>query len=409
VTSRTAGAPHHSSGVIALNVALVLLYSPNFASALFPAIKLFQAAGFALLVVLLLVRRPRLRPLDLGLFAFLACVVASTVVNATRFDNAESTYIASSFLLKCLHVIALFVYCRSDAGMKTATRTLVAVLAIFAAHGLLQFIAVPTGWAGDYGTLDYGGYEYVNLGWLGIYRVGFAVDSAVFVRVQSFFQEPGFFAFYMLFGLMLCMHPAIALGRRARRAAVMLFATVTLMTLSLTGIVLLGVYATFKLRSRWFKMMIGLVVAAAVYFIVTNDNEFIGKAGSFESRLDDYAILQVMLRSWMSLAFGIGIGNDPLLGDMRINNFVFELYMYATPLGLLVMSAILIAALKRSARANHVLLMTIAYALSTPMAWSPLFYCAIYLTWMSPAPRRLRPAVRRRSWTAASPSALSLA
>jgi len=116
-----------------------------------------------------------------------------------------------------------------------------------------------------------------------------------------------------------------------------------------------------------------------------------------------------MLRSWMSLAFGIGMGNDPMLGEMRINNIVFELYMYASPLGLLIMSVILIAALKRSARANHVLIMTIAYALSTPMAWSPLFYCAIYLTCMSPASRSVRPGVRQHSWAATPPSALSAA
>ena len=407
--SRTGNGVHLSIGVIALNVALVLLYSPNFASALFPAVKGFQLAGFAWLVVLLLARQPRIKPLDLGLFAFLGCVVASTLVNATRFDNPEATYIAFSFLLKCLHVIALFLYCRSDAGLKMATRGLVAVLALFAAHGLLQFIAVPMGWAGSYGTLDYGGYEYVNLGWLGIYRVGFVVDSTEFVRVQSFFQEPGFFAFYMLFGLMLCHHPGVGLGRKVRGAAVVLFVTVTLMTLSLTGIVLLGVYAAFKLRSLWFKTVIGLVVAGTVYIIVTSENEFIGKAGSFALRLDDYAILELMLRSWMSLAFGIGMGNDPMLGEMRINNIVFELYMYASPLGLLIMSLILIAALKRSARANHVLIMTIAYALSTPMAWSPLFYCAIYLTCMSPGSRSGRPGVRQHSWAATPPSALSAA
>ena len=83
--------------------------------------------------------------------------------------------------------------------------------------------------------------------------------------------------------------------------------------------------------------------------------------------------------------------------------------MYASPLGLLIMSIILIAALKRSARANYVLIMTIAYALSTPMAWSPLFYCAIYLSYMSPVSRSVRPAVRRRPWAATSRSALRAA
>lgn len=380
----------HDSGqrvsrtLIALNATLILLYSPNFASALFPAIKGLQVAGFTMLVLLLLARRTPIKPLDLGLLAFLACVLASTLVNATRFDNAEGIYIAFSFLLKCLHVIAFFLYCRSDAGFRMATRSLLAVLALFAAHGLLQFLAVPMGWATQHGTLDFAGYEYTNLGWLGIYRVALVVDGTEFVRVQSFFQEPGFFAFYMLFGLMLCHHPVVVLGRRLRTTATVLFALVTLMTLSLTGVVLLGLYAMFKLHSTWLKAATGMLVVLVTYFIVTNDSEFIAKAGSFEMRLEHYALLELMSRSWMSLVFGIGIGNDVMLGEMRVNNVVAELYMYASPLGLLIMAFILAGALRRSARSNHLLLMTVAYALTTPMAWSPLFYCAIYLTAVAP-------------------------
>jgi hypothetical protein len=384
-----------SPALVAVNATLILLYSPNFASALFPAIKALQVVGFAVLVLVLLARRPRIKLLELGLFAFLACVLVSTLANAARFDNAEGIYIAFSFVLKCLHVIAFFLYCRSDAGFRMATHSLLAVLALFAAHGLLQFVAVPMGWATQQGTLDFAGYEYTNLGWLGIYRVALIVDGAEFARVQSFFQEPGFFAFYLLFGLMLCHHPVVVLGRRLRMAATALFAAVTLMTLSLTGVVLLGLYAVWKLHSTWLRAAIGLLVVLVTYFIVTNESEFIAKAGSFELRLEHYALLELMARSWMSLAFGIGIGNDVMLGEMRINNIVAELYMYASPLGLLIMAAILVSALRRSARANHVLLMTVAYALSTPMAWSPLFYCAIYLTALAPPMGGRRPSAQQ--------------
>ena len=404
----------HSSGhqvsptPVALNATLILLYSPNFASALFPAIKGLQVFGFAMLVLLLLARKPRIKPLDLSLLGFLACVLVSTLVNATRFDNAEGVYIAFSFVLKCLHVIAFFLYCRSDTGFRMATRSLLAVLALFAAHGLLQFFAVPMGWATPHGTLDFAGYEYTNLGWLGIYRVALVVDGAEFVRVQSFFQEPGFFAFYMLFGLMLCHHPVVVMSRRLRTAATVLFAAVTLMTLSLTGIVLLGLYAMFKLHSTWLKAAIGMLVVLVTLFIVTNDSEFIAKAGSFEMRLEHYAVLELMARSWMSLAFGIGIGNDVMLGEMRVNNFVAELYMYASPLGLLIMAIILASALRTSARSNHVLLMAVAYALSTPMAWSPLFYCAIYLTALAPPLGGRRP-LAQRSAAVTAPTAPSAA
>jgi hypothetical protein len=391
-----------SPTLVALNATLILLYSPNFASALFPAVKALQVVGFAMLVLLLLARRPQIKPLDLGLLGFLACVLVSTLANAARFDNAEGIYIAFSFVLKCLHVIAFFLYCRSDTAFLMATRSLLAVLALFAAHGLLQFVAVPMGWATQHGTLDFAGYEYTNLGWLGIYRVALVVDGAEFVRVQSFFQEPGFFAFYMLFGLMLCHHPVVVLGRRLRTAAAVLFAAVTLMTLSLTGVVLLGLYAVFKLHSTWLKAAIGMLVVLVTFFIVTNDSEFIAKAGSFEMRLEHYALLELMARSWMSLVFGIGIGNDAMLGEMRVNNVVAELYMYASPLGLLVMAIILVGALRRSAHSNHVLLMTVAYALSTPMAWSPLFYCAIYLTAMAPTLCRRRSLAQRSAAVTAS-------
>jgi hypothetical protein len=397
-----------SPTLVAVNAALILLYSPNFASALLPPIKALQAAGFAVLILVLLARRPRVQRLELGMFAFLACLLVSTFANAARFDNAEGIYIAFSFVLKCLHVIAFFLYCRSDVGYRMATRSLLAVLALFAAHGLLQFIAVPMGLATQRDTLDFAGYEYGNLGWLGIYRVALILDGTEFVRVQSFFQEPGFFAFYTLFGLLLCHHPVTGLTRRLRMAATTLFAMVTMMTLSLTGVILLGVYAVWKLHSTWLRAVIGALVMLVTYFIVTNESEFIAKAGSFEMRLEHYALIEVMARSWMSLLLGIGIGNEIVLGEMRVNNIVAELYMYASPLGLLIMAAILIGALRQSNRANHVLPMTIAYALSTPMAWSPLFYCAIYLTAMAP-PLGRRGAPARRPVVLSAPTAPSAA
>lgn len=384
--------------LIMLNVLTVLLYSPNFMSVVFPHVKAVQLLVFGLTLIYV-VHGVRLR-LDMltGLVLLFACfVLMSACVNYTRFENAESLYLASSYMLKALSVVMLFKISDSRRDFDLALKVTVLVLAAYAVHGILQFLLVAPGLIEPRGNIEMIGYDFFDLGWLGIYRVSFTLAGWNLVRIQSFFQEPGFLAFYILFGLVLldCAKDRMAVHHPHILAAV--FIVAMLLTMSLTGITLMFGYLLVKTRSRLMAIMVIALGILAINFIVFNENEFISKAGSLEMRLKDYALLSELAKSWVNFLFGIGLGNDALISEMRVNNFLPELVMYSSVFGFVVMAIAIVMNVRGGRRSNHIVLMVLLYAVSTPMLWSPLFLMALYIAWRAKLDRLPVRAIRRLS------------
>jgi hypothetical protein len=378
--------------LIVLNVFSLLLYSPNFFSVVYPAIKSLQLAVFLLTAGYLLATAAwRIDRLTATFLLFLAFVVLSATVNYLRFANADSLYLASSYLVKAISVVMLFHLCRHPADLDRMLKLCVMVLVGYALHGILQFIVVVFGLASPQGSIEMMGYDFVNLGWAGIYRVAFSLEDFNLLRVQSFFQEPGFFAFYMLFGLVLldCVRARVPFARA--RLCVTLFIVALLLTLSLTGIVLMLAYLVVKSRSIVFGGLAAAVALLAISFIVFNENEFVAKAGSLEMRLEHYALIDTLAASWENIVFGIGFGNEALISDLRVNNFVPELVMYSSVFGLLAVMVLLALAMQRGHKTNHIVLIVLLYSLSTPMLWSPLFILAVFMSWRLPRVARAQP------------------
>jgi predicted membrane protein len=156
------------------------------------------------------------------------------------------------------------------------------------------------------------------------------------------------------------------------------------MTLSLTGIALMAVYLVVKSRSLVFRGLAVAVALLTIDFIVFNESEFISKAGSLDMRLEHLALIETLISSWENILFGIGFGNEALISEMRVNNFVPELIMYSSVFGLFAVLVLLALAMRRGRKTNHILLMVLLYSLSTPMLWSPLFVLAVFVSWRLP-------------------------
>jgi hypothetical protein len=53
--------------------------------------------------------------------------------------------------------------------------------------------------------------------------------------------------------------------------------------------------------------------------------------------------------------------------------------MYSSVFGLIVMAIAITMTVRGGRRSNHIVLMVLLYAISTPMLWSPLFLMALYI------------------------------
>lgn len=385
-TGHTHNAKHT---LIVLNVFSILLFSPNFMSVVFPYVKAVQLLVFGLTVIYLLHgARWRLDMLTCLVMLFALLVFVSACVNYTRFDNAESLYLAMSYMLKALSVVILFKISESQRDFDLTLKVTILTLTGYAIHGILQFFLVALVLIEPRGNIDIMGYNFFDLGWLGIYRVSFTLDGWNIVRIQSFFQEPGFFAFYLLFGLLLldCAKDRMIVHYQHWLATVLIVAM--LLTMSLTGITLMFGYLLVKTRSKLMAFSSIVLAILSIYSIVFNENEFISKAGSLEMRFEHYALVSELAKSWENFLFGIGLGNDALISEMRVNNFLPELVMYSSVFGLIVMTIAITVTLRGGRRSNYIVLMTLLYALSTPILWSPLFLMALYIARRAQLARR---------------------
>jgi len=388
------------SKLIALNVFLLFLYSPNYISVVYPALKGLQLAVFLVTAgYLVMTAAQRIDHLTAHLLLFLVFLVCSATVNYVRFTNTESLYLTLSYVVKALNVVMLFQLCHTPIDLDRMLKLCAVVMVGYALHGIVQFIIVALGLLVPQGAIELLGYEFVNMGWAGIYRVAFPIGEFNLIRIQSFFQEPGIFAFYLLVGLVLLDCAYARMPFRHPKLCAGIIEVAMLLTLSLTGIALMLVYLVFKTRSWLFRGIAIAVALIAIDFIVFNENEFIAKTGSLDLRLEHVALLETIVSSWENIVFGIGFGNEPLISEMRVNNFVAELLMYSSVFGLLVMLALVALAMKSGHKTNHIVLLVLLYSLSTPMLWSPLFLLAVFMSWHLPRAAGLasRPRVPARA------------
>jgi hypothetical protein len=365
--------------LIVLNVLCVFFYSPNFISQNFPFIKVLQLLILGLTLIYLMNVRLIIDTLSVLLHLFACFVVLSSYVNYIRFGNIDSIYMSMSYMCKVLNVVLLFRMIESRKDFDLVLRAIVFTLGVYAVHGVFQFLLVALVMIEPKDNIEWAGYEYYNLGLFGIYRVAMVWDGWYLIRAQSFFQEPGFFAFYLMFGVLLVDLINDRMSLRFSFLLATAFILAMLLTMSLTGNAIMLSYFILKTRSKLFKIILIVIAVTILNFIVFNESKVIAKAGSFMLRLEHYALLGELAESWENFLFGIGLGNDVLFSEMRVNNFLPELVMYSSVFGFILMAIAIVMTIRGGGRSKHIVLMACFYSLSTPMLWSPLFLIALYI------------------------------
>jgi O-antigen ligase len=226
------------------------------------------------------VLRGYVRRLDIGMpLAVFFTLAAVSVFYAAQPAFAVSLLISAA--LKVMMFYVLLIAARSAPMNRVVARVIVAAAVFFSATGLLLFLGIVLfGWTpiGEFGATNVGGgLEYdqqLRFYGLGFVRSETSLLDVVFPRLQSFFAEPGYFAFFLelsLFATLYCKHLDSGIPGRARQMnqAAALQVIALMLSLSLGAVLAIAgglfVFLFMSGRLRWSGGLAvkGLVVVAA--------------------------------------------------------------------------------------------------------------------------------------------------
>ena len=348
---------------------------------IFSGIKEFQVFSLFLLCLYLLNRLNlfKITRLGMALMVFSAFIFFTSLISYIRFDNSYALYFSGSYTLKLIHLLLLFVAISSRSVYVYVLKFSVFLMFLFSLHSQAQLLAVAFDLVSPIGVIVTQGYKFINLGLMGIYRVEFPLFGHTLIRAQSFFQEPGFLASYIIFAIVLLDFIKYQFGFKRVLLFHLVFISAMISTLSLTGILLMTVYYFIKYRLVALRALLLSMSAFILGWIVFNDNEFIGKSGSLALRLEHTSVIDDVFSNISNVFFGIGFGNEELFTDGKINNFIFEVLMYSSIFGLVVIAYVIFLQMKYYKATNYLIPTILLFSLTTPMFWSPILILSMLI------------------------------
>lgn len=364
-----------SMGILALNAIAIVMYSPNYLSLFIPWIKLFPLVALALNIVYISASKFSYHDLirQSLLLVFGGMLFLTSFISYQRFQVVESVNFAFSFNLKIFQLVSCYLIISSKEHFIFFIKVIMVLLALISLHALLQFSLFSLDLIHPHLIVETQGYIYHYMGLWGFYRVSAEFGGISILRAQSFFQEPGFLAFYFCVGLFLLRYIRTHVGMKVYFMLALTLISGVLVTLSFTGLILLMFYFLTIRGMRVFKLSSVFVGICIAGFILLNPNEYMSKGGSLMLRINDLSNIAELIISEMYFITGMGFGTEFLFTESRVNNFVFEAFLYSSFIGFIIISLYYFQIFKNSnlssmMPANAALF----FSLSTPMFWSPL-------------------------------------
>lgn len=372
--------------VAVLNVVAILLYAPNYIDLIFPSLKYVIPVVTLLTTAFFLCNRRSFffDSFDAFPIVFFVLLIAICFLNYILLDSSSTLLFGFGMGFRLISVYVFFACC-NQVQVKIFLRYFIVGVSILAMHTICQFFLFALGVIESGGYIETQGYKFYLLGVFGLYRVGVELNGIPILRAQSFFQEPGFLAFYFVFSLSilfaLLKSGVLLFGRRASSFLYALFSFATILTLSFTGMVCLMILFFFYIRSTLLKVSILMVSAFMLSMVLLSGNEYLSKTGSFLLRLEDFfGALRILYHPSFNWLTGIGYNNELSFGYQgKVNNLLIEVLFYGgVPLLLTLVLIFLVSMLVYSGFRLVSLLLGL-FMLSTPMGWSPLFMIYLFL------------------------------
>lgn len=367
--------------LLAINAISLLLYAPNYLSLVLPIIKIVPIFTISV-TFLFLIKQPFLKlSKDIYFFSLIPIIVfVLGLINGLRFDNMSTINFSITFMLKFIHILLIYFLIIKKEELLNFIKYLIYGIVFISVHTNLQFFLNMFSLISSQGSIVTQGYEYINLGIWGFYRVGFGFEGLQFIRAQSFFQEPAFLAFYLLFGFLLIdFFKYYGYKIKLESLYKILISLAIFLTFSFTGIVLLIFIYLFYEKNKIIRIILSLLGVYLVIFILTSDNQYVNKVGSFLLRLEDFTEILEVFQYPVNYFIGIGYDNEYFFVNAKANNFLIELFLYGSIVSIIIF---IIFSMSFYIKNSNTKGLTILYlfVLTVPLFWSPIIFLMILLT-----------------------------
>lgn len=354
---------------------LVLLLSPNYLMQLFPFVKFVWGGCFAFFVIFFIIyfKSIKLNTSSLCLFVFYVFLFICSFLGFIRYNNEEGVYFSLGVLAKFL-LIYLFLMSFDFLGFIKIIKVIVISFFILCLHSLMGWFLFLAGMIHVTGVIELSTYYYNIISIWGAYTVSIPFFGGGLIRNQSFFQEPGAFAFY-IFVMMVLLVSLKDFFKKKYYNLIYLFMFLTMLTtLSATGILLSILLSLFIFKNKILNILFSTICVFILSYIIFSDNPYINKIGSFEERL--YGLtkgVEVFDRDPMIVLIGAGYNSENYLGfDGKFNNFILEIVLYSGILGLLIFFLYLFSLRGLSRNIIIFTFLVLFFCFTTPLFWSPI-------------------------------------
>ncbi|EMK8157361.1 O43 family O-antigen polymerase, partial [Escherichia coli] len=310
---------------------------------------------------------------SLFLFLFYGVLFFTSIISYIIYGNLNGVYFSLSILFKFLIVI-IFVMSLKDIDILFLIKILINIMAVVCLFSLigeflyiLNIIAVTN-------SFEFQTYLYHVISYWGAFTVSFDIYGMKIIRNQSFFQEPGFFAFYIFITMIFISIVQKLYSKNHFFILYGLFFLTMLSTLSLTGIALSAILSVYIFRGVVINSIASIISMSILTYILISDNPYVNKIGSLDERL--YGLINganVFYSNPMVFLLGAGYESEPLfMFDGKFNNLFFEILLYSGIFNLFIYMGFIIYIFRKCYGIKFKYFLVIIYCMTTPLFWSPI-------------------------------------
>lgn len=349
--------------------------SPNYISIIIPEFKKIIITAAVLFIPLFIFRTIKItnNNSSIILLFFIDIILITGIINFIRLDNIEGLIFSLSFSLKFL-VIYLFIMSFNDKHMLKVLKILtsfIVAICIYSIIGetlyVLKIISVT-------GSLEFQSYIYNILSFWGVYTVSFDFNGTELIRNQFFFQEPGFFAFYIFIAMIITSFIRETYNKKIFLAIYYIYFITVLSTMSVTGIILSTLLIMNIFKNLIFRTITFYLSVIFTAYIILSNNPYINKTSSLAERFHGIRNgLSIFPKDITTFFLGAGYNSEPLFSfDGKFNNFIFEVVLYSGIINLLFFLLFCLYVYKNCYGARFKYFLALIFCATTPLFWSPI-------------------------------------
>ncbi|MDV0785988.1 hypothetical protein VC623_15320 [Citrobacter amalonaticus] len=372
---RLADLPFVTKITTALFFIVFFSISPNYISIIYPEFKLVIVglAGLFIFFLAFQARRVLKNSGAVYLFCFYLVVLVTAILNYLRLGNFEGLSFAISLFVK-FSIIYLFLMSINEGYILKTLKILIAVMTLICIHSLLGELFYIIRIVSVTRNLEFQTYLYNIISIWGVFTISFNFNGLEIIRNQSFFQEPGFYAFYIFVAMIVLSLIRQVYSRRTFLIIYCLFFVTILSTLSVTGIILSAILTLLIFRNLIFGSITLFSSIIFLAYIMVSDNPYINKISSLAERI--YGItngLNIFSADAFTFLIGAGYESESIFSfDGKFNNFLLETILYSGVLNLLLLALFFYYIIKNCYGARFKYFLVLIFCATTPLFWSAI-------------------------------------